>query len=122
MEEPWMPGRLARVIACVVSLIAVATAIPLAAQIGAGALAGDIVDQAGAAVPGATITVVAEGTNRSRTAVTGLDGSYRAPGLAPGLYRIRVELNGFRPLTRNGVRIATGETVRLDLTLTVGGV
>jgi hypothetical protein len=116
-----MPGRLARVIACVVSL-AVATAIPLAAQIGAGALAGDIVDQAGAAVPGATITVVAEGTNRSRTAVTGLDGSYRAPGLAPGLYRIRVELNGFRPLTRNGVRIATGETVRLDLTLTVGGV
>ena len=32
-------------------------AAPAGAQIGAGALAGDVVDQAGAAVPGATVTV-----------------------------------------------------------------
>jgi hypothetical protein len=34
---------------------------------------------------------------------------------------VDVELRGFKPLTRDGVRVATGETVRLDLTLEVGG-
>ncbi len=38
----------------------------------------------------------------------------------PGLYRVRVELEGFRSLTREGVRLSTGETVRLDLQLAVG--
>ena len=94
---------------------------PAAAQIGAAALAGDVVDQAGAAVPGATVTVIAVGTNLSRTAVTGQDGGYSVQGLAPGAYRVRVELSGFRPLTRDGIRLATGETVRLDLQLELGG-
>ena len=47
---------------------------------------------------------------------------YVVPGPGPGLYRVRVELSGFRPLTRDGIRLATGETVRLDLQLEVGGV
>ena len=38
-------------------------------------------------------------------------------GLAPGAYRLHVELTGFRPLTREGVGLATGETVRVDLQL-----
>jgi Carboxypeptidase regulatory-like domain len=93
---------------------------PSAAQIGGGAITGDIVDQAGAVVPGATVTVTAVGTNFSRLAVTGQDGSYVVAGLAPGAYRVRVESSGFRPLTRDGVRLATGETVRLHLQLELG--
>ena len=58
---------------------------------------------------------------RLTTALTGREGSYVFPGLLPGVYRVRVELSGFRPLTREGVRLATGETVRLDLQLEVGG-
>ena len=46
---------------------------------------------------------------------------YFVAGLAPGAYRVRVELSGFRPLTREGIRLATGETVRLDLQLELGG-
>ena len=92
-----------------------------AAQVGAGALTGDVSDQAGAAVPGATVTVTSVGTNLSRTSMTGPDGRYAVPGLAPGSYQVRVELSGFRPLTREGIRLATGETVRLDLQLEVGG-
>jgi hypothetical protein len=64
--------------------VVVGIASPVRAQIGAGALAGDVVDQGGAAVPGATVTVIAVGTNLSRTVVTSQDGAYSVSGLAPG--------------------------------------
>jgi hypothetical protein len=92
------------------------------AQIGSGALAGSVADQAGAAVPGATVTISGVATNHSRTAVTGDDGGYVFTGLAPGEYRVRVEREGFRLLVREGVRMVTGETIRLDLRLQIGGV
>jgi Carboxypeptidase regulatory-like domain len=98
------------------------TATPVRAQIGGAALAGDVVDQAGAGVPGATVTVIATGANLSRMGVTGQTGSFSIQGLSPGEYSVRVELSGFRPLRREGVRLATGETVRLDLQLQLGGV
>jgi Carboxypeptidase regulatory-like domain len=95
-------------------------AVSAAAQIGGGALAGHVTDQAGAAIAGATVTITAVGTNLSRTATTGLEGTYLVTGLTPGAYRIHIETNGFRPLTREGIRLATGETVRLNMQLDVG--
>src|ERR1044072_8966667 len=93
-----------------------------AAQIGSGTLRGSVVDQGDAAVPGATLTITAAGTNLSRATVTGKDGAYVVPGLAPGSYAVSIELNGFRPLIREGIRLSTGETVRLDLRLELGTV
>lgn len=90
------------------------------AQVGAGALAGVVVDQAGAAVPGATVTATSVRTSVSRAATTSADGGFLIPGLLPSEYRLEVRLKGFRPLTRTGIRLATGETVRLDLQLLVG--
>ena len=116
-----MLGGRCRARACLWLLLAsVWIASPVGAQIGAGALAGHVVDQAGAAVPGATVTVTAVGTSLSRTVVTSQTGGYVVPGLAPGSYRVRVELSGFRPLTREAIRLATGETVRVDLQLQLG--
>jgi hypothetical protein len=93
---------------------------PAAAQIGRGALAGDVVDQAGAPVPGATITLTSTTTAASREATTDAAGSYVLPGLPPGLYRIRIDLTGFRSSVREGVRVVTGETVRVDVQLQLG--
>jgi len=106
---------------CMCALIA-ALAGPAMAQIGAGAIGGVVVDQAGASTPGVTVTVTSLATNASRVFVTGGDGVYAALSLAPGLYRVRAELSGFRPIVRDSVRIATGDTIRLDLRLEVGGV
>jgi hypothetical protein len=91
------------------------------AQVGTAALRGDVRDQAGAAIPGASVTVTAIDQGRSQTVVTDGHGSYLVPGLSPGSYEVRLELPGFRPLTRRGVGLAPGETVRLDLQLEVGG-
>src|SRR6185436_8320527 len=98
---------------CLLLLPGMGLASPAGAQIGAAALAGDVVDPGNLALPGATVTVVAVGTSASRTVVTGQDGAYSVRGLVPGSYRVRVELSGFRPLVREGIRLATGETVRL---------
>jgi hypothetical protein len=92
------------------------------AQVTGGAIVGNVADQANAAVPGASVTATAIGTNLSRTTTTGQQGDYGFSGLAPGVYRVRVELAGFRALIREGIRLATGETVRLDLQLAVGGI
>jgi hypothetical protein len=83
-------------------------------------LTGDVSDGAGALVPGATVTVTATGTNATRVAVTDADGRYTVQGLPPGSYQLKVELSGFRTLVRDGVGLATGETVRLDVELAVG--
>ena len=102
------------------AVVMLRVASPGAAQIGGAGLAGSVVDQAGAAMPGATVTITAVGTNQSRTTVTGREGTYVVTGLTPGIYGLRVELAGFRPLLREGIRLATGETVRLDLQLELG--
>ena len=50
------------------------------------------------------------------------DGVYTAASLAPGEYRIDVELAGFKSVRREGVRLATGEKARIDFDLSVGDV
>jgi protocatechuate 3,4-dioxygenase beta subunit len=96
-------------------LLWLATPARPAAQVGSGALGGTVRDETGAPLPGATVTATASGTRQTRMALTGQDGAYTFPSLPPGTYRIRAELNGFRPLAHDGVKIATGETIRLEL-------
>jgi Carboxypeptidase regulatory-like domain len=106
---------------CLMLVVWTGTTATAIAQIGAGALAGRVTDQSGTAVPGATVTVTAVGTNSRRTGITDASGVYVVRGLAPGAYRVQIESSGFRPVTREGVRLATGETIRLDILLVVGG-
>src|SRR5262245_27187943 len=93
---------------------------PARAQTGAGEITGLVRDPAGSAVPGATITVTEMRTNLQRVAVSTGDGIYTAASLAPGEYRLDVELAGFKPVRREGVRLATGEKARIDFDLSVG--
>jgi len=101
-------------------MLLLAGAAPAAAQIGGGTFVGAVVDPAGAALPGASVTIVAPATNATRSTVTGSGGGFVVSGLAPGSYEIRVELNGLKPFVRRGVSLATGETLRLDVALAVG--
>ena len=105
------------VIACLV-----ARAVPVSAQVGGGAITGQVHDQGGASVAGATVVVTAVATGATRLFATTTDGQYAVTGLAPGLYRVRVEAPGFRTLVRDGVSLATGDTLTLDVTLEVGSV
>jgi hypothetical protein len=100
----------------------VVTAGSATAQIASGVLTGEVRDQAGQPIAGAQVRVVEVRTNRERTVETATDGGYLVPALPPGLYRLAISAPGFRRLERDGVRLTTGETIRMHLELAVGGV
>ena len=65
---------------------------------------GNVTDESGGAVPGATITATEVRTNISRTAVSNATGNYTFTNLAPGVYRVEGELVGFRKFSRDRCR------------------
>src|SRR5579864_6666076 len=65
-----------------------------------GAISGTITDPSGALLAGASVKVSNETTGESRTVVSGRDGSFLAPLLLPGKYRVEVSTTGFKTLVR----------------------
>jgi len=90
------------------------------AQVANGALVGNVKDESGAAVPGATITAVETRTNISRTAISNEGGNYSFNNLSAGVYRVEGELVGFRKFARENVEVDVNTTVRVDIQLSVG--
>lgn len=90
------------------------------AQIGQAELTGDVRDPTGAVIPRAQVTVTEVMSNRSFRSVASSAGVYTLAHLPPGLYTMVVEARGFQRYAREGVHLATGERVRLDVTLLLG--
>lgn len=104
---------------CLAALIEVT---PIArAQVVGGTIAGVVRDHTGAARPGATIVVTAVATLASRTTTSDEEGRFVVASLPAGECALEVRLDGFRPLFHPGVLVVTGETVLVDLRLTVSG-
>src|SRR5579864_1450316 len=85
-----------------------------------GAIAGTVTDPSGAVLAGASVKVTNETTGESRTVVSGHDGSFIAPLLLPGTYRVEVSTTGFKTLARTGVPVFVTEKQDLHLALQVG--
>ncbi|MBM3785758.1 MAG: hypothetical protein FJW30_15455 [Acidobacteria bacterium] len=90
------------------------------AQSTAGQITGLVTDATGAAVPGAALEVQNVDTGISHTGQTNEQGAYRFPFLAPGVYRVRVEKQGFRAVNRSNVRLQVDQVAQLDFALEVG--
>jgi hypothetical protein len=83
----------------------------------AGAVQGTVQDQTGSAVAGATVTLRNPATNRSRKALTDLDGFFRMGELPVGLYEVHVEAPGFSLYTNNAIGISIGRVAQLTVRL-----
>src|SRR5262245_66233387 len=66
---------------------------------------GRIVDSSSAVIIGARITVTDVDTGVKRTATSNEDGYYGVPLLQEGIYRILVEMHGFKPIDRSGINL-----------------
>ena len=87
-----------------------------------GNIAGIVSDQSGAVIPGVTVDATNTATGQMRNTVTGTDGFYALPLLQPGLYDVKATLAGFRPVVQKGIEVSVGDTSRVDVKLTVGGI
>src|SRR5262245_35162280 len=93
-----------------------------AAQAGQAELTGTVTDETKAVVTGARVTLTEVETNQSFSAGTGESGVYIFTNLKPGHYDVAAEAPGFKKVIRQGVRLATGERITLDLQLPIGTV
>ncbi len=95
---------------------------PSAAQVLYGSLVGNITDPSGAVVPGASVSITHQETGHVREALSNDAGHYTFPAIQTGTYEIKVSKEGFRTLTRSGVRVTLNVVNRIDVVLEVGAV
>ena len=105
----------------IISLMLVCTAIAWA-QSDRGSITGTVTDSTGGIVPDAAVTATNTATNVVSRTVTNDTGVYAIPALVPGLYKVRVEKNGFKAAEQVQVVLAASSTVRVDVGLQVGEV
>src|SRR5271163_1482107 len=101
-----------------VLLILAVSAVALA-QAPTGVISGTVVDQTGAVIPSATVTITEKGTATVRTITTNNSGLYSAPALLAGDYEVRVEANGFKTMLRQAT-VAAGNTTTVDMQMALG--
>ena len=57
-----------------------------------------------------------------RETISGADGTYFVGGIVPGVYEVTAELQGFKKLGLQDIRLEIGKTATLDLQLAVGAI
>jgi len=84
-----------------------------------GTITGHVVDGQGLAIPGVVVTIT--GPQGTKTVSANSDGRFDAPFLTPGRYSLRVELQGFKTVEQKDIIVGLGQTVDVQLKMTVGG-
>jgi hypothetical protein len=85
-----------------------------------GGIVGGVMDQKGASIEGAKITVTNAGTGQSRVVTSNSSGEYAVPNLSVGVYDVTAEQAGFKKALANSVKVDVQQTARIDFTLQVG--
>ena len=84
-----------------------------------GILKGRVLDETGALVPGAKVTVSASAGQFSRTVTSGDDGSFTMVGIPSGTYNVKAAAAGLAQFQNSMVQVNAGGTTNVDLALRV---
>lgn len=85
-----------------------------------GSIVGTVMDQNGAVLPAAKVTLTNTATGFKRDTVANGSGQYAADNIPTGTYTIIVIAPGFQRLSRSGVQLNYGQIVTVDLQLKLG--
>src|SRR5439155_20996550 len=95
------------------------TGAPAFAQQTTGTITGRVVDQQGAAVPGATVTAKSSSTGFTRTEASDTEGVYRLSALPVGVYDVTADLPGFTTISKKDIEVNVAQTQAVDFALKV---
>jgi hypothetical protein len=85
-------------------------------------LSGTVIDQTGAIIPGATVTLVDKETNQTRTSTTSPAGLFDFNALAPDRYSLSVERQGFKKKSVDQVVLIPEQPNVLNVQMDLGNV
>ena len=86
-----------------------------------GTLSGRVSSADGLPLPGVSVTVSSDALQGTRTGITDINGVYSLPGLAPGQYAVRFELNSMTTVERRAA-VSLGALAVVDQQLTLAPV
>jgi len=107
------------------SFLVLLVALTLAAGIASAqnaSLGGTVMDETGAVIPGAVITVTGNDTGVTSQATANATGSYQFPSLQPGSYRVSATTPGFNEVVYDPIVLGGAAQVRRNFTLSVSEV
>src|SRR5687768_1584476 len=112
----WFPSLLAVICAVLVA------AVPAFAQGSRGTVSGEVTDQQGAVVAGATVKLFKSDTQQEvRSTTTNDSGVYQFLEIEPGTYEVVITATGFNETRLKDASLEPNRVLRLDARLTVGG-
>src|SRR5580658_7101672 len=85
-------------------------------------LTGQVTDNSGAVVPGATVTVTNTDTSLAQTVTANGDGIYLIAPLPPGHYKLTVESHGFERYLQTGIELSVSVNSTQNVVLKTGSV
>ena len=94
-------------------LVAMLLSTPAVAQTITGTVSGIVTDANGAAIPGATVTLVGDQKGDTRSDTTNDSGRFSFQAVQPGTYSIKIEQKGFQALEQRSVVLSANATMAL---------
>src|SRR5262249_49140836 len=86
-------------------------------QTSAGNIAGKVMDQKNAVLPGVTVTATNSDTGYKLSATTDEAGSFKLASVPVGTYTVVAELSGFSTVTVDKVKVDVASTRTLEVTM-----
>ena len=116
--------RVARclLLTCVVLIAHDSLRITAFAQSSSATLSGTVVDQNGAVLPSAEVTIINTATGLQRKATTNDEGYFTMPLLPPSTYSVRALHTGFSPIEIPNVVLNVGDQKALQIQLKAGDI
>ena len=113
-----------RCLAIAVLILALAFAMrkPAAAQTLYGSVVGQVVDQTGASIVQATVTLTNRGTGQILETKTDDGGRFLIANVPPGSYDLRISAASFKTQTRADISVSAGAVIRSDVSMELGAV
>src|SRR3989442_1875625 len=92
------------------------------AQLTTATVQGDVRDEKGGSVAGATVEVKNLDTNFVRTETTNADGHFTFLNLAPGRYTLTISQKGFATVLQQNLNLTVGQVLTIPVMLKVSAV